>query len=87
MGAGRAKSPLRVVKRRYGLQGGERLDACPRHGPEGMQRGTRQRVPLAKVVVSDTTHLAERVIFKPLLSDKLSDMPQRRGHEPVRWVT
>lgn len=55
----------------------------PRHAPEGMQRGTRERVPLAKIVRGQTkfyfvcttrTHLANRVKWglpKPELSFRL----------------
>ena len=53
---GAAARRLRGIKRRLRLYDAEGSMPVARHEPEGMQRGTRQRVPLAKMC-GHTTHI------------------------------
>jgi hypothetical protein len=39
----------------------------PRHAPEGMQRGTRERVPLAKIVRKDRRNFISFVLHAHIL--------------------
>lgn len=82
-GCRESRSLPRVIKRRNVWMAQLRLDAEKmRHEPEGMQRGTRSGVPLAKIA-GTTPHILHSA-FCPMVSIKLAVMNRRTtdGEDP-----
>lgn len=52
----------------------------PRHAPEGMQRGTRERVPLAKIVRKDRRNFISFVLHAHILRSSLRAVCQNRNY-------
>jgi hypothetical protein len=70
-----------VINRRNGCMALDTgLPEEPRHAPEGMQRGTRERVPLAKIVRENRRNFISFVLHAHILRSSLRGVRRNRNY-------